>query len=327
MEMADKGNLREMQTQLNELRENYPSTPAHLPELFIWMVFRNITWACDTLRSEYREEENVFVHADTVNDIVHAEIKPANILIKRKDPPEISETLKKQMKSRGQRQNQFPFGVPVLGDLEKYYRLWSNLSSERLVATSGAPGGFSAPEEAGPFPHTPVAIDVFQIGATIWSLMRNEPYGLRDVGGGILQQGQMIPYRNMDEMLARHDNDLKYDRLYSQRLENLVSSCLKEDLRKRIEIDDLSLAVEHGYWAVVRHNAGLLETPESELPDYMRIPFYMSANGAFALGRTLGPEAERSEVVRVSSRVGQDEEDAVDLYLDGDGDDMPWGRY
>jgi serine/threonine protein kinase len=133
---------------------------------------------------------------------VHTDIKPSNIFV-------------------NQGGNEWPaYKTPVLGDFGSH----KIIGVDHTVNDAGTPD-FPAPEQHGPYSSITLRPDVFQIGLTIWSLMRRQCGGVNFTE----REGNW----SMGSVLEEQDKKEGYDRIYSTELEDLVTSCLHRDPAQR----------------------------------------------------------------------------------------------
>jgi serine/threonine protein kinase len=220
----------------------------YLPELFIWIVFKNLVGACYSLRRR---------------GIVHADIKPDNVLIveDNRDP-----------------ENGFKY--PVLSDFEQWFRvdaepMWDNLGSYTR---------FMAPEQHGPFPASAAKVDVFQIGATLFAVMR----GVNRFAftGPYSDEGPLAQrIREMDKAAY-----VQYEAPYSKLLEDLVMRCVEADSDDRPDIASLQADVLVGIEVFDCNNGRKLGKKITELPEWWRMHF---KRGEFEIGARLGDSKKR----------------------------------
>ncbi|KAF2787863.1 kinase-like protein [Melanomma pulvis-pyrius CBS 109.77] len=184
-------------------------TPKHLPEMFIWYVFSQLVEGCSLLSFDGLDGEKY----------VHADIKPSNVLMVDSQPDASA------------------YPTPVLADFGFYY----HLNRDAINFAMGT-YGFQAPEQCGPFPHTPVRVDVFTIGLTIWCLTRNCSEGLQHLMDTDPNNLETM-YADLADRLSLHDTTSDYDGLYSTGLEDLISHCLEANLVNRPTMEDLRTKV------------------------------------------------------------------------------------
>ncbi|KAF2637423.1 hypothetical protein P280DRAFT_482875 [Massarina eburnea CBS 473.64] len=211
----------------------------YLPESFLWLVFYNLAEACDG--------QEGFMQVD---------IKPQNILL---GAP------KHSLKS---------FPHPQLADLELYYRT----GVEYMFTDEYQKGtpGWQAPEQIindGLFVNENVRTDVWQIGLVIFGLMRNAD-GHGWFAGKWGEEANVEP-NDVENEMKRSDEGLKYDGLYSHRLENLVTECLQQDCLKRPRITNLRDRASNGlFHETQKYDAYVSKAKQtgSGIPSELEVP-------------------------------------------------------
>jgi hypothetical protein len=121
-------------------------------------VFRSLVGACHTLRLQgivHIGKYHLHHFATLSQDVLltqKPDIKPQNMFIVP-DPSDPDN----------------PFNHPVLSDLISYYRL----GAEEIRDVFGTDPRFRAPEQNGPYLQSPAKTEIYQIGATMFAVMRN----------------------------------------------------------------------------------------------------------------------------------------------------------
>ena len=82
------------------------------------------------------------------------------------------------------------------------------------------------------------------------------------------------------------DQNHEYDGLYTKRLDDLVASCLKEDVRKRIGISDLKRKVVAGLRAFDGANGRMRNVGSLDVPGFLAFNFEDEGFGVGSLLRS-----------------------------------------
>ncbi|KAF2112047.1 kinase-like domain-containing protein [Lophiotrema nucula] len=214
---------------------------SRIPEMFVWLVFHNLVVACLNLRK-----------LDYPGPYVHCDIKPQNVLLYQSE---------NQKSYRA-------YPSSILGDFGLYYRL----DYEPITGDAGTEGHL-APEQYGPYPQSPVRVDIFQIGLLIWCMMRNVVNGLRDPPPGH-QPFDPHAYGEWKKQFDNFDVGHGYSiGTYSRPLEALVQSCLEEDVRWRPDIGTLYESVKKGMDKCQARNGGLKSMTVDNLPEWEKVEY------------------------------------------------------
>jgi serine/threonine protein kinase len=246
----------------------------YLPELFVWTVFRNLVNACIYLRARPATIEGA-----SPFPTIHFDIKPENVLLMSNPNPAE------------------PYPRPVLSDFESYFRLWD----EYITNDNGTQQGFFAPEQLGPYPNAPVAVDIFQIGATIWCITRNKR---------IFLSTSVLCANTLPQQMRDEDERLCYEAPYSKSLEDLVQRCLIADGRLRPDIFQLQQEVAAKMATFSRNNGSCLGKRKEDLPDWWRIE--PQEDGGLRVGAPLGCGKKRRLRKRIEN--GPDKEFDIPMY-------------
>ncbi|KAF2637422.1 kinase-like protein [Massarina eburnea CBS 473.64] len=219
-----------------------------VPEIFLWILFRNLVAACMTVESNTR--------------LVHTDIKAANIFLRERPSPGEPYT---------------PYYQPVLGDFGMMYPMEN-------VGVGGTPGWYT-PETAQkimfpPGKMTGERLHVFSIGLNVWSMMRGKEFGL---GSASAQQRFLFTKRSVSATNCLPDPE-ETESPYSTRLETLVKDCMEYSRNYRPTLKELKEMVDSAIRNWQARFPGIEKRSLEELPDFQKLPM----SEEFLLGTEAG---------------------------------------
>jgi hypothetical protein len=146
-----------------------------------------------------------------------------------------------------------------------------------------------------------VAVDVFQIGATIWCITRNKR---------IFLSTSVLCANTLPQQMRDEDERLHYESPYSNSLEDFIQRCLIADGRLRPDIFQLQQEVVTKLSTLSRNNGNCLGKRKEDLPEWWRM--HPQQDEGLRVGAPLGNGKKRRLRKRIEN--GPDREFDIPTY-------------